>query len=131
MKINLEYFLHLFTVFTKIIKQKLHAKNHSKLLRLTDYLIYVVNTIAIKWLSYNIKSLIAFSQNKANLIICQNHRLIIFEPYCDWTWTRSPLKTMNLSQGHNHQKSSLFFPSGTLFEKCITSCHFKSLKLII
>ena len=38
---------------------------------------------------------------------------------------------MNLSQGHNHQKSSLFFPSGTLFEKCITSCHFKSLKLII
>ena len=38
---------------------------------------------------------------------------------------------MNLSQCHNHQKSSLFFPSGTLVEKCITSCHFKSLKLII
>ena len=36
LKINLEYFLQLFTIFIKIIKHQLHAKNSSKLLRLID-----------------------------------------------------------------------------------------------
>ena len=38
---------------------------------------------------------------------------------------------MNLSQLHNHQNSGLFFLSDTLLERCINSCHFKSLQLII
>ena len=38
---------------------------------------------------------------------------------------------MNLFQRHNHQNSGHFFPSDTLLERCINSCHFKSLQLII
>lgn len=75
-------------------------------------------------------SLFAFSRDTSNLIILPKSQTHHFCTILDWTWTSSLLQIVNLCSCHNHQNSGLFFSSGTSFEKHITSCHFKYLKLI-